>query len=232
LFGYLSVETLMSVEVGPFENAPWDDLLGYVGRGECTPIIGAGACYPYLPLAAELAYKWSERYNYPLTDSYDLSKTAQFMAIDHSDDTFPKPVIAHEFQDKAQPDFFKEDEPHGILADLNLPLYITTNYDYFMEEALESCGKKPVSEFCRWNETLYKTANESGIPSIFDRDKEKYEPAIGLKYRPRTEEYKPTKYEPLVYHLHGIIEIPHSLLLTENDYLDFMLRLQETDNPI
>jgi hypothetical protein len=66
---------------------------------------------------------WSNRYNYPLRDSDDLPKIAQFMAIDHFD-MFPKYRISEEFQNKDQPNFFKEDEPHGILADLNLPVLL------------------------------------------------------------------------------------------------------------
>ena len=34
------------------------------------------------------------------------------------------------------PDFAGPNEPHALLADLNLPLYITTNYDHFMAEAI------------------------------------------------------------------------------------------------
>ena len=65
----------------------------FLKRRECTPFIGAGACYPYLPLGGELAYKWSSTYNYPLKDSNDLPKVAQFRAIDHFD-MFPKHIIA------------------------------------------------------------------------------------------------------------------------------------------
>ena len=30
---------------------------------------------------------------------------------------------------------------YAMLADLNLPIYVTTNYDHFMESALESKGE-------------------------------------------------------------------------------------------
>ena len=44
--------------------------------------------------------------------------------------------------------------PHITLTKLNLPIYITTNYDYFLEEALKSQGKEPVSEIFGWNHDL------------------------------------------------------------------------------
>ena len=39
---------------------------------------------------------------------------------------------------------------YAVLADLDLPIYITTNYDHFMESALESKGKRPTNDFCSW----------------------------------------------------------------------------------
>lgn len=35
-----------------------------------------------------------------------------------------------------------------------------------------------------------------------------------------------------MFHLHGHISHPRSMVLTETDYLDFMIRLHETDHPI
>ena len=68
-------------------------------------------------------------------------------------------------------------------------------------------------------------AKEAGIPSVFED--QKYEPTVGidLKYRPTTIPYKPTPSEPLVYHLHGISDIPQSMVLTEKDYFDFAISL-------
>lgn len=64
-----------------------------------------------------------------------------------------------------------------------------------MEAALKSRGKDPVSEFCRWN----KVGEAGGITSVFDGEKQ----------------YMPTAARPLVYHLHGIIDKPQSIVLTE-----------------
>ena len=111
-----------------------------IDKGQCTPIIGAGACYGALPMAKDIASRWAKEYDYPLNDSTELSRVAQFMSIDQYD-MFPKDCIKDEFQDIEYPDFSKPNEPHGILADLNLPIYITTNYDPFMVKALENRNK-------------------------------------------------------------------------------------------
>jgi hypothetical protein len=89
----------MSVDEGVFEKKDWDDLLWSIRSRNCTPFIGAGASYPYLPLGRELADTWASKYNYPLKDSSELPKVAQFMAIDHFE-MFPKYRIAEEFKAK------------------------------------------------------------------------------------------------------------------------------------
>ena len=37
--------------------------------------------------------------------------------------------------------------------------------------------------------------------------------------------FVPTPANPLVYHLHGHLEMPQSLVLTEDDYLEFLVRI-------
>jgi hypothetical protein len=91
--------------------------------------------------------------------------------------------------------------PLLLLAALPLPIYVTTCYHDFLEVALrEKARKEPRSEVCRWNEGL------KHIPSVFTQD----------------EDYDPSPTEPLVYHLHGLDEYPESLVLTEDDHLDFL----------
>lgn len=180
----------------------WEILLQRIKDKKCTPFIGAGACYGTLPLGSEIARKWADDYSYPLADLGDLSRVAQFLAVDQEDDMFPKEDIQRQFRDIAPPDFSAADEPHGVLADLRLPIYITTNYDSFMFQALDSRQLDPKRELCRWNRFV-----ELEESSVFDSG------------------FKPTPANPVVYHLHGHYELPQSLVLTEDDYLDFLVRL-------
>ena len=181
----------------------WKDLLDLIREEKCTPFIGAGACAGTLPLGSQIARQWADEYDYPLADSNDLARVAQFLAIDRYE-MFPKESIRKQFQSIDPPDFSAGDEPHGVLADLDLPIYITTNYDSFMAQALESRKKRaPKREFCCWNNYPQVT----GKKSVFDSG------------------FEPTSGTPLVYHLHGYYETPQSMVLTEGDYLDFLIRL-------
>lgn len=179
----------------------WNNLMRRIKRGDCTPFLGAGACAGVLPLGADIARDWATKHNYPLDDSYDLARVSQFIAVTH-DAVFPKENIVERLQQCAAPDFSTEGEPHDVLAELPLKTYLTTNYDDFMVRALRARHRDPNVESCRWNEYV-----RNG-DSLFS------DPV-----------YKPTVANPLVFHLHGKWDDLGSIVLTEDDYLDFLVSL-------
>lgn len=185
----------------------WDTILERISRGKCTPFLGAGACYGLIPLAADLAKELSSAYPELVGDSDDLARVSQFIATWHDSDT-PKYTIMRLFKKYPLPSGIDPGEPHTVLADLPLPVYITTNYDNFMVEALKRCDKDPRRELCRWNSYLIKHEH-----SIFDKS---YEPP-----------YEPTAANPVVFHLHGTIDISESMVLTEDDQIDFLINYQK-----
>lgn len=181
--------------------AQWNSLFLNINEGVCTPFLGAGASYPHIPLGSKIAKDWSDKHKYPLEDREYLPRVAQFLAIE-SGSAYPKRLMKDLCLKKA--DQFCD--IHNLLADLPLTVYITTNYDNFMFNALKENNKEPRREFCRWNDDLKK----KNIPLVLD------EP-----------EYKPSLNEPLVYHLHGYYEQPESMVLTEDDYIDFLVNLSK-----
>lgn len=181
----------------------WRLLLHRIQQGRCTPFIGAGACYGVLPLGKEIAQQWAVTYGYPLQDAGDLPRVAQYLAIEN-DPMFPKEEVLQAFIEPAKPPNFAEpDEPHAVLADLPLPIYMTTNYDDFMMRALQSRGKVPRRDLCVWNKYI------EGYTSAFDADSN----------------FEPGPQSPVVFHLHGHSEVPESLVLAEGDYLDFLVNM-------
>ena len=135
------------------------------------------------------------------------------MAIEYGDTMYPKRRLSEEIRRIDPPDFSLEkfkNTPYAVLADLDLPIFMTTNYDHFLEAALESRNrvKKAQSEICRWSDKVSTYLIRAGIESIF-----------------KVSKYKPTRNKPLVFHLHGDINIPQSMVLTETDYNDFVIAL-------
>lgn len=188
-------------------EADWKNLLRRIQTGKCTPFIGAGASAGRMPLAREVAQNWAHNHGYPLSDSTDLARVAQFIAIE-IDDLRPKEDMAEICAQAQLPDFSDPDEIYGLLADLPLPIYITTNYDDFMTRALKSRHRDPRPEVCRWNRFLELD------PSVFAT----------------TPTFQPSVAVPLVYHLHGCKDVAQSLVLTEDDYLDFLVRMSRDIN--
>jgi hypothetical protein len=191
-------------------DTDWQLLLRRVSTGACTPFLGAGVCDGTLPLGSELARRWAGEHAYPLEDSYDLARVAQYVGVHQDDAMYPKELVSAELQGIAPPDFGLEDEPHAVLADLPLSIYITTNYDDFMFEALRRRGKEPRREICRWNSSPAVRAEPSHLNDPSSPP--------------------PSPANPIVYHLHGHLGLPESLVLTEDDYLDFLVAVSRDED--
>lgn len=131
-----------------------------------------------------------------------LEKVAEYLAVARDDQSYPKLKIA-DFINRQKPPDFENDltEPHRVLSEFPLPIYLTTNYDDFMFRALSrKVPKLDVKrEFARWSRNLLS------VPSEFDKA------------------YQPTWASPVVFHLHGHAGHHPSIVASEDDYLDFMV---------
>ncbi|MGH9401275.1 MAG: SIR2 family NAD-dependent protein deacylase [Terriglobia bacterium] len=186
----------------------WKVLLGRIQDGKVTPFLGAGVNYRVLPLGGQIAREWAEAEHFPLRSSDDLATVAQFIAVKYEDPMRPKEEILKRIGRESRPDFSQPDDRLTCLtalAGLPLPVYLTTNYDDLMVEALRHADpkKNPRREVCRWHAGL------KALPSIF---------AAGARYQP-------DHANPVVYHLHGSDQYVESLVLTEDDYLDFLVNV-------
>jgi len=89
------------------------------------------------------------------------------------------------------------------LAQLDLPLYITTNYDSYLQQAISSLpARTPTVEICRWNDGLSQNLPKYG-------------------------KVEPTRQRPTIFHMHGHMSVHSSILITEDDYIDFTVSLAQ-----
>jgi hypothetical protein len=85
------------------------------------------------------------------------------------------------------------------LAELGFPLVITTNYDQLFESALTAVGRQP-------RVAVYKPSPEA------------------------TDDYRdPTAESPVVFKIHGDIQRPETIVITDEDYIQFVLRMSDKD---
>jgi hypothetical protein len=199
----------MGSEETILQDRDWQTLIYKIKSGLCTPFIGAGASYPVLPLGAQLSGALLDDdeksgKKCPLRDRGDLPKVAQYLAVTHDDGTWPKLKIRDFIKQKPLADFSNENEPHRVLADLDLPIYLTTNYDNFMVTALRRRHPEARQEFSRWTRKLLEEN-----ASAFD------------------DGYDPTPQSPVVFHLHGHTEFYEGMVASEDDYLDFLVNISK-----
>jgi hypothetical protein len=206
----------------------WPALLRSIRRSQCTPIIGSHLGAALLGTSNEIAQSWAETYHFPMEPHQreDLPQVAQYLAVNQdarfvcdelmeylrqellrryasqlpdvpADASLSELFAAVGMQRRAH----DPADPYKVLAELSCPLYITTDASNLLEEALKAAGKDVQTELCRWNE------NVEQLPSIYDDDPD----------------YQPSIEHPLVYHLFGVNDEPDSLVLTEDDYFDYLI---------
>ncbi len=184
-----------------------------------------------------LAANWANEVQYPFPDSTNLAAVAQYVrsqsrAAGNAKDSFVRyskqfllafagsygtsedtineltqAIDQYTFTELADQELGLlkygpgSDDPLSILASLPLPLYITTSYYDVLERALAKVDKHPISQTCFW----------SGPVNVADEHK-----AIS--------QFNPDPEKPVVYHLFGMERYPLTMVLTEDDYLDFLVQ--------
>jgi hypothetical protein len=180
----------------------WQRLVEQVRIGECTPFLGGGACTGTLPPDADLSRYWAGNYEYPFTNEANLHEVMQYACVVEGDAVTVKRRVTEHLADMGDPDFTDPCQPHALLARYPIKVYLTTNYDNYMSRALQLEGKQPRTAVCPW----YRGATTNPLTTL-----------------PRN--YQPSPVEPLVYHLHGNFHDPASLVIAEQDYVEFLINL-------
>ena len=211
----------------------WTSIRTALEEGHCTPILGPGMVEEIVGSTRQIARQLAASYGFPLAPWAldDLPTVMQYLAVKLGGQ-FPRSALGHMIRDgllsrfgKELPgDFDRTDlnsvfgevgkmrrstrklEAHRQLASKPFSVYITVNPDEMMEDALREAGREPRSEFSRWNETI---SDVDEFPTLAESEPK----------------YKPSVREPLVYHVYGKLAVPESLVITEDDYFDFLLRI-------
>ena len=198
----------------------------------------------------QLTKLWAHEIDYPMTDDHNLARVAQYYQVkkDSSDvakedylaflnsylleinkneldrqtvvrrlkadaRTLPLAEIVHELGYSKLP---PNEDPLEILANVQFPVYITTSYHDFLERALKNAKRVPKTQVIFIEGTEYE--DEA-------RENEHYP----------IPEIKPTAAEPVVYHLFGLEKYPGSLIVSEDDYMKFLVSVvtdTDTQHPI
>lgn len=191
----------------------------------------------------QLTKKWAEKIEYPMSDSHNLARVAQYrqvvsgfperarmeyirflierlLKINEDNEEYKDMVIG--LREHSQTLRFSDvvrqldyprfepgvEDPLRLLAKLPLKIYVTTSYSDFLERALMAEEKMPRTQLC-----FYRVGKSTIRPEhLPDRD------------------FKPTATNPAVVHLYGLEDYTNTLVLSEDDYMNFLMNAVEEIN--
>jgi hypothetical protein len=211
------------LQVSGSAAAPWASLIRNVRRGNCVAILGPELAERLLGSRREIARRWAEEHQVPLVlqDRDDLAQVAQYLAVieGHS---FPANTLVDHIHEELRRRYGRDDpklihadinrliaragaslrasdplDTHRILARLPLPVYITASPGSLLTDALREAGREPRIVVAPWNSRV--------------------------EVEPLPDEYEPSEQEPLVYHALGSFDDPSSLVITEDDFFEYLI---------
>lgn len=181
----------------------WEVLMKRIKDGRCTPFLGAGVYSEGPSLRSAVAKKWAAEYKYPFADSDDVARVARFLNVVYGDAEYASGKYVEELAKLPTPNFDDPNEPYNILAKLPLPIYITTNYDDMMERALLNNQRDVKPDLCKWVKSLEDTS-------------------------PLAEQgFQPNVANPSVFHLYGYTQTQQSMVMSEDDYFQFLINVSK-----
>ncbi|HEY3115553.1 MAG TPA: CHAT domain-containing protein, partial [Chloroflexota bacterium] len=215
---------------GATTDIPWAALVSAIKEGAATAILGPALTESVVGSRQAIARSWASLYQFPMAphNRENLAQVAQYLSISQAPAFLRQQLKAHMRKELLRRYANKlEDsegasldeliirlaghsandpaDPHRILAELPFRIYIATGPTDILKPAFATIGKVPEVEMFEWRSRRKKV--KGGEASVFKR-----EPT-----------YRPTDKRPLVYHLFGRLEDEESVVLTEDDYLEYLV---------
>jgi TIR domain/SIR2-like domain len=200
------------------EESDWRVLLKSIRQGKCIPLLGPGVALDPAnpknpPLSIQLAQRLAtelrrEGKGNELPATHDLAEVAQIYKHQMRRRRAGLELTTEDFY---APYRDKTTQLHLDLAALPFALCISTTPERFLLNAFDqTLGKKPIYEFYHFQPDPKRSKPPALAPL----------PTISPERR------------PLIYDLYGSIEQTDSLVLTENDLLDFLVNVTRQTPPL
>lgn len=187
----------------------WRRLVQTIRRGRCILLLGPGVAVApgddrHSPLTTRLARSLAGQ----LADVCDPANLSHVAQLYYQDPNFSRLDLESAVKDFYAP-FEQETTPlHQELAQLPFTLCVNTAFDRFFLNALRAAGKNPVYDYYH-----FRKGQDSPLNSI---DPVHFNDA----------------QNPVVYDLYGSREDEESLVLSENDLLEFLVKVIQNAPPL
>lgn len=219
-------------------EATWQILDTMIETGRFTPVLGPGLADGILGSRESMARRWARRWQMPMAAHAvgNFAQVAQYLRVSHNPAMVPGELLKylrtalHERITNARrgDPFFElpqeivddgdfedtilevgrrmrassEDDPFRVVASLPARIFVTTGITNLLEAAMAQAqpAKQPLTVCFPWTGRV--SWDDLGTdPAAID---------------------PPTVAKPWVYHLFGRLKEPRSLVLTEDDYFDWL----------
>jgi hypothetical protein len=205
----------------------WKSICSAVRTGHFIPVLGPELGEELFGGTAELASSLADKNGFPMgsRERTDLSKVTHFISVNqkrsYACQAMQDEVLAQVARrigasdagqmtlatlleaavDQCRSD---PDNPYRAVSELPASIYLNANYNPLLLRSIKAEGKDPEPVYACW------------------RGEE-----VPQKPQPRTA--KPTPEAPWVYHVFGIFGKPDSMVLTEDDFFDYLIASSRLD---
>jgi hypothetical protein len=187
-----------------------DDVVTALGEGKCILFLGAGVHWPP-PASSPFSYPEEERPAAAAELRDRLAERSRWDERYENTERWDLQRISLDFEIASGRKRLVEEIQNAVddgkrpspvvraLAGLDFPLVVTTNYDRLFEQALRGHGKDP------------QVVSYSAEAATLDEGDD------------------PTEHRPFIFKMHGDVDHPESIVITDEDYIQFVLRMGDRD---
>lgn len=211
------------------EFEKWKSICHSIHKEQFIPIVGPELGEDMFGGTSELANRLAEKHAFPLAayERTDLAKVTEYIstnqsrgyAVDVVQDQFLRQLserldgdpngdntktLSEYLELATQRCLSDEGHPYRILASLPASIYLNASYEPILFRALKATGKKPERIFTSWR-------------------------GIEVPKQPQPEQTIPNREAPWVYHIFGLFGKPDSMVLTEDDFFDYLIATSKLD---
>ncbi len=225
----------------------WPVLSQAVRNKQVVPILGTGLVEPIIGSLRDISAHWAEIYDYPIFDHDrdSVAQIAQFMAVKYGL-AFTKTTLEETLVEKLRSERRDDlaglragatldetinllaakrrqrtpEDAYRVLAGLPLKYFVTSNLSGVLESALVEAGKTPRTLISPWNEHVRSC--------YFGQDPD--DPSCTGEMLYDFDFNTIDEHNPLVFHPFGRLSDPDSVVLTEDEYFQYLTGLQQHDN--